>query len=110
MAPTTVLAFSATATAAHCLTEATQTLGSSHVHHNQAGLDHPDTGDADHDHDHDHASKCCGLFAVNGVMPDLDLVAGRLPPESQIPPLFAANLAGQDTDRIDRPPRPLPAL
>ncbi|MBI1203720.1 MAG: hypothetical protein GC182_14555 [Rhodopseudomonas sp.] len=100
------LTFGAAATPAHCLTETTQTFGSGHVHHNKADRDHPDTGDIDHDH----ASKCCGLFAVNGVMPNLDLIVERRPPESQIPRLFAADLAGQDTDRIDRPPRSLPSL
>ncbi len=104
--PTAVVALSANVTSTHCLTEGSQATGSSHVHHGDSSQDQRDTGDANHDH----GSKCCGLFSVSGVVTPFDMVAVRLPLMSHVAPLFVASLTGQDSDRIDRPPRSLPSL
>ena len=106
VAPTAVLAFNADSTPAHCLTEDSQAAGSSHVHSGQNRSDTGDTGDVDHDQ----ASKCCGLFSVSDVLAPFNAATMRLPLMSQIAPLFVAGLSGQDSDRIDRPPRSLPSL
>lgn len=106
VAPTAVLAFDADSTPAHCLTEGAQTAGSSHVHSGQNRSDTGGTGDMDHDQ----ASKCCGLFSVSGTLTPFDAATIRLPLMSHIEPLFLADLSGQDSDRIDRPPRSLPSL
>ena len=109
--PTAVLASNADTAPAHCLTEPAAGAGSNHVHHgdldnSQTSRDHRDTGDANHDH----ASKCCGLFAVGGVMPTIDFVTVRLPLMSHVAPLLTADLSGQNSDRIERPPRTFPSL
>lgn len=107
--PTAVLAFSADTAPSHCLIEVSQAAESKHVHHCDSGQNHSDTGDTGNV-DHDQASKCCGLFSVSGVVTPFDVVTVRLPLMPRIVPLFVASLSGQDSGRIDRPPRSLPSL
>ena len=105
VAPTAVLALSTNMTAVHCLTESLPAGGSNHVHENDSHRNHSPSSD-----DHDQTSKCCGLFLVNGVVPASDFVTARAPLVSQLSSTFEASLSGQDSDRIDRPPRSLLSL
>ncbi len=54
--------------------------------------------------------KCCGLFCVSAISPTVNEFAWRHPPAVHLAPLFVASLTGQDSDRIDRPPRFLLSL
>jgi hypothetical protein len=106
VAPTAVLALSAQAAPAHCLTENTLSSVFDHAYH---GDSNQNRSNSDHD-GLSRTTKCCGLFLVNGVAPTIDVVAVRPPFVSQITALITTNLSAQDSDRIDRPPRILQSI
>ena len=99
--PTAVMAFSQGGIPAHCLTDEPQSAGIFHVH--QDGTPHHHSG-GKHD-DGDHAIKCCGLFSVSAIAPDVVVlpVPRRLNNHHLTP--LAGDPTGCGSDRIDRPPR-----
>jgi hypothetical protein len=92
---------------AQCLTGDLDGVGMIHLDQHGSRHHHHSDGSGDHD---GQASKCCGLFGLNGIAPAIDFVVGRQPPVSHDPSLIANYLLGQDSDRIDRPPKSQLAL
>jgi hypothetical protein len=105
-APTTVLAIGKSGEPAQCQTERHHGTAATHDHQDGSNEHRSDTSGGDHDQ----TSKCCGLFLVSAVAPDVDFVTRQHPPVARLGLLSATDLSGQDTDRIDRPPRSLPSL
>lgn len=99
--PTAVMAFSPAAIPAHCLTDDHQDAGVMHVHQDGSAHHHSD-GKND---DGDHASKCCGLFSVSAIAPDIAILPAPHRFASRQPVLVADSRTGRGSDRIDRPPR-----
>ncbi|HZQ14129.1 MAG TPA: hypothetical protein VFB31_15090 [Pseudolabrys sp.] len=99
--PTAVLAFSPGAIPAHCLTDDHQDVGVMHVHED-GSAHHHSGGKSD---DGDYASKCCGLFSVSAIAPDLAILPALYRPASRQPALAADSRTGRGSERIDRPPR-----
>lgn len=104
--PTAVMAVGQGAIPAHCLTDDHHIAGAVHMH--QDGSTHHHSGSKQDDGDH--AGKCCGLFSVSAIAPDLDIVVAPREPAPQQPSLTANDLTGRGSDRIDRPPRSRPSL
>ncbi len=104
--PTAVLAFSHGAIPAHCLTQDDQVAAAVHVHHDGTTHQHPA---GKHD-DGDHSDRCCGLFSVSAIAPDLVVLPTPHHPAMQRSSLAADSLTGRGSDRIDRPPRSHPSL
>ena len=99
--PTAVMAFGQGGIPAHCLTDDNQDAGPVHVHQDGSAHHHSD-GKGD---DGDHANKCCGLFSVSAIAPDLAILPAPNRPASRQPVLAADSRTGRGSDRIDRPPR-----
>lgn len=105
-APTTVLALGAAAGPAHCLTGDHHAATAAHDHQDETSRQAPGTGGSDHSQ----TSKCCGLFFASAIAPDVDFVSRRHPQVSRLGLSLADDLSGQDSDRIDRPPRSLQSI
>ena len=101
IAPTAVLAFSGPSGPAPCLTEDHHGLGTVHVHQDGSPHHHQDNGDDDHNQ----PGKCCGLFCVSAIAPDVGFIAGAQPLVAAVASRLATALSGRGSDRIDRPPR-----
>jgi len=111
--PTAVIA-AFDAASAHCITDknhgqadhpASHEMGQDH--HGNDGSNHPsDSGDGEKGQ----AGKCCGVFCVSAISPAGEGWDWRHPPAAHVASLFVASLSGQDSDRIDRPPRFLLSL
>lgn len=100
-APTAVLAFSNAPEPAPCLTDNHHGLGTIHLHQDGSSHHHQDSGDDDHGQ----AGKCCGLFCLSAIAPDVGFIAGPQPLVAAIASRFAMAMTGRGSDRIDRPPR-----
>lgn len=98
-APTAVLAFSNASEPAPCLTDDHHGLGTIHVHQDGSSHRHQNNGD------HGQAGKCCGLFCLSAIAPDVGFIAGPQPLVAAIASRFATAMTGRGSDRIDRPPR-----
>ncbi len=98
--PTAVMAFGQGGIPAHCLTDEQQNAGMAHVHQDGTTHHHSEDGDGDH------AIKCCGLFGVSAIAPDIVIFPAPRQPAAHLPALAADNRTGRGSDRIDRPPRP----
>jgi hypothetical protein len=105
-APTTVLAIGKNGEPAQCQTERHHGIAATHDHQDGSNEHRSDTGSSDHDQ----TSKCCGLFLVSAVAPDVDFVSLQHPPVARLGFLPANDLSGQDSNRIDRPPRLLQSI
>src|SRR5581483_3898343 len=88
--PTAVMAFGQGGIPAHCLTDADQNAGLVHVH--QDGSPHHHSGGKDNDGDH--ASKCCGLFSVSAITPDVAILPALHLPAMRQPALAADSWSG----------------
>jgi len=99
--PTAVMAFGQSGIPAHCLTDGHQDAGLVHVH--QDGSSHHHSGGKDNDGDR--ASKCCGLFSVSAIAPDIAILPAPHRPDARQPALATDSRTGRRSDRIDRPPR-----
>ena len=99
--PTAVMAIGQGAIPVHCLTDDHQGAGVMHVH--QDGSAHHHSGGKGDDGDH--ASKCCGLFSVSAIAPDVAILLVPHQPATRRPALAADSRSGRGSDRIDRPPR-----
>lgn len=106
LAPAAALALSGGSLPAHCLSESDLHIASSHAQHDPADQHTSDRGE----NEHDHAGKCCGLFGVTAIAPDLNFTIMRTQPVSHLASLASASLSGRGADRIDRPPRSLLSL
>jgi len=104
--PTTVLAIGQNGEPAQCQTERHHGAVTTHDHQDGSNEHRSDTGGGDHNQ----TSKCCGLFLVSGIAPDVDFVSWQHPPVARLGLLSANDLSGQDSNRIDRPPRPLQSI
>lgn len=98
---TASLAVSPAAIPAHCLTDDHHEAGRMHVPDDGAAHHHSG-GKAD---DGDHASKCCGLFSVSAIAPDLAVLSAPQLPAARQPVRVTDRRTGRGADRIDRPPR-----
>lgn len=104
--PTVVMALAQGSIPAHCLTDEQQGAVPVHVH--QDGTSHHHSNDkTGHG---DHSIKCCGLFAVSAITPDITVLAAPVRVASHLPELPVESCTGQCPDRIDRPPRSLLSL
>jgi hypothetical protein len=99
--PTAVMALSPAGAPAHCLTDDHEDAIGMHVHHD--GSAHHHSGGKDDDGDH--AGKCCGLFSVSAIAPEVAVLGAPHPPAARQPLLAADSRTGRGSDRIDRPPR-----
>lgn len=99
--PTAVMAAGKGAIPAHCLTDDHHAAGAIHAH--QDGSSHHHSGSKEDDGDHD--GKCCGLFSVSAIAPELGIIVTPRGPAAQQPSLTVDDLTGRGSDRIDRPPR-----
>jgi hypothetical protein len=118
VAPTAVIALNASPAAAHCLTDSnhgrSQGQSDRHAGHDM-GENHNSSDGSNH---HSNAAgdekgqpgQCCGLFCVSAMVTGVDFIAWQHPPVTHIASLFVESLSGQDSDRIDRPPRSLLSL
>ncbi len=112
--PTAVMALDASPAVAHCLIEESHGQSNYHASHNTGenhhGIDessqHSDAGGDEKSQ----TGKCCGLFCVSAMVTGIDFVAWQHPPAIQVASLFVESLGGQNSDRIDRPPRFLLSL
>jgi len=103
--PTAVLAFSHASGPAPCLTDDHHGLGTFHVHQDGSSHHHQDNGEDNRGQ----PGKCCGLFCLSAIAPDVGFIAGPQPLVAAIESRFAMAMTGRGSDRIDRPPRsPLP--
>jgi hypothetical protein len=105
-APTAALALSDKSVPVHCLTDDHHMIGTDNVHNDGSSHQHSSTGDDDHGQ----PGKCCGLYGLSAIVPDIDFIVGQRPPVSHLASLIANNLSGRGSDRIDRPPRSLLSL
>jgi hypothetical protein len=101
IAPTAVLAFSTTSGSAPCLADDHHGLGTTHVHQDGSSHHHP----GNDDEDRSHHGKCCGLFCLSAITPDVGFVTGPHPIIAQGATLLVTAISGRGFDRIDRPPR-----
>ena len=112
--PTAVMALDVSPAAAHCLTDNSHGQSNHHASHGTGESHHGSDGSSHHsdggDHEKSQTGKCCGLFCVSSMVTDIDFVACQHPPALHVASLFVESLSGQDSDRIDRPPRFLPSL
>jgi hypothetical protein len=103
--PATAIAFSDSATAAHCLTDDHLETAKIHVHQDGSTHQHSIPDD-----DHGQPGKCCGLFAPSAITPTIDFVVERQFHTAHLATRIAGALSGRSSDRIDRPPRSLLSL
>ncbi|MDP2409580.1 MAG: hypothetical protein Q8M26_04755 [Pseudolabrys sp.] len=112
--PTAVLALDSLPAAAHCLTEKNHGQSDHHANHDTGESHHGSAGSSHHsnsgDDEKNQTGKCCGLFCISAIATSVDVFGWRHPPTTHVPSLFVESLSGQDTDRIDRPPRSLLSL
>jgi len=108
------MALDASPAAAHCLTEKSHGQSNHHAglvtdesHHGSDGSSHHSNAGDD---EKSQAGKCCGLFCVSAMVTGVDFVAWQHPPAMHVASLFVESLSGQNSDRIDRPPRSLLSL
>lgn len=99
-APAAVMAFEHSGIPAHCLT-ADHVSFAVHKPHDGASHHHQDGKSNNGDHD----GKCCGLFGVTAIAPEVNVIAAPLRSASTQPSLVITSLTGRTSDRIDRPPR-----
>jgi len=98
-APTAVMALSDGSAPAHCLTDDQHGTGPVHVHQDGSSHHHSNTDD------HGQAGKCCGLFCLSAIAPDVGFITGPQLLVAAIASRFAMAMTGRGSDRIDRPPR-----
>lgn len=98
-APTAALAFSNASGPALSLTDDHHDLGTIHLHQDGSSDRHQESGG------HGQAGKCCGLFCLSAIAPDVGFIAGPQPLVTAIASRFAMAMTGRGSDRIDRPPR-----
>lgn len=104
VAPVAAFAASGGGTAPHCA--ASDYQGMANDHDTDAGRRQAVPGNEDHAG----LVKCCGVFAVSAIAPDVDVVALPMDRASDVAMPPAGNLLGRHAGRIDRPPRVLTSL
>jgi hypothetical protein len=97
--PTAVLALSDTPGAAHCLTDDHHGIATFHVHQDGSSHHHDSNGGDEP------PGKCCGLFCLSAVSPDVVLIGEPQVHAAAVIVSLTARMAGRRSDRIDRPPR-----
>jgi hypothetical protein len=89
----------------HCLGD--------HVHASVDSSVHDHGGRSHHqpaNHEHNQDEKCCGLFGVTAIAPELLIVAAERSESSNLAVPRSESLLGSRGSRIDRPPRDLVSL
>jgi hypothetical protein len=98
--PAAVLALGQSSLSAHCLA-GDQTAAAAHMHNDGASHHHPGSNT----HNDDHEDKCCGLFGVIAIVPQLNAFSVPRAAALNQPWPISGHLTGRSSKRIDRPPK-----